>query len=64
MTAPVDAVIQALAPIVAAVLVMACLLLLVLIGRAWREVMALARPSDEDHCGGTCRGHHVAPRGR
>ena len=59
-----DALIALLAPVTAAVLVMACLLLLVLIGRALRECLALARPAEEDRCGGTCRGHHVAPRGR
>ena len=63
MTAPVDAVIQALAPIVAAVLVMACLLLLVLIGRAWQEVRALLADPDVDTCGDRCRGHD-APRPR
>lgn len=64
MSAPVDAVIQALVPFAAAVLIVACCLLAVLIRRAWREVVRLARPSDEDSCGGRCRGHHVPrPRG-
>ncbi len=59
MTAPVDAVIQALAPIVAAVLVMACLLLLVLIGRAWQEVRALLRAEHDCRPGCACWGHDV-----
>ena len=58
-----DAVIALLAPLLAVVLIVACALLLILIARALRECLALARPAEEDRCGGTCRGHH-APRPR